>query len=326
MQSSPPASPAISRLRRHRALGADGTPERELFPVLGVDFGEIHALGLDRVQHLDAGLHQVGDERRDVPAGVVGDDHIRLGRFGRLHHAGETRFQVFPVKLMRHHDRLLHADIVAEMQQVGAAGRKGGGPLFSQDGDAFEMPFGQRVVGHHADHHLLHAAHVPGGLPDRAVQRNHGGNSACMERLDLPAALLRLRRVEFGVRVRGELLLRRKILHRVVHPAHMHRLRRRLVRHAPDREARAGQELPAGVAALVPVAELLAQEPGPEVAEREFEHVPVIGLLAVNLVEFSFKRRAEIEMHRLKFEPFAPPQLQDIFPLIHRIASAYADC
>ena len=48
-----------------------------------------------------------------------------LGRFGRLHHAGETRFQVFPVKLMRHHDRLLHADIVAEMQQVGAAGRKG---------------------------------------------------------------------------------------------------------------------------------------------------------------------------------------------------------
>ena len=81
---SPPPLPMVPRRRRISARTSSGVPKGSVFcssmlpqkqqpvAVVALQLGRVHAGRLDRVEHVDADLDELGDDVAHVAVGVIG--------------------------------------------------------------------------------------------------------------------------------------------------------------------------------------------------------------------------------------------------------------
>ena len=104
------------RAERQRLLGADAAPERQTPAVVALYLRDVHAFRLERVQHVQADLHEVGDDRPQRAAAVVGNpEAVRLAHGEDL---PERRLDHLAPHLGAHHHDALRADVVAGQEHV----------------------------------------------------------------------------------------------------------------------------------------------------------------------------------------------------------------
>ena len=153
----PPPGPSVSKRSRTSLRTSSGVPKGSVrwieidpwkdsrSPKSRFSFGACHVarLGLDRVQDVQAALDQVGNDRLDRAAGMVGD--LAAVALAQIDERLETGPQKPPPHLGRHEQARLRAEIVARHEDVEpAAGRFEGPPgVFQVEvGDAPEDVLG----------------------------------------------------------------------------------------------------------------------------------------------------------------------------------------
>ena len=108
-----------------------------------------------------------------MAAAVIKHHNIRINGPGRVDHLFQTGLQPFAVQVNAHHGSPLHPDVVPQIQQIRACPGIGLGPDDGPLGDGIQKVGGDRIIGHHVHHQILHAPDVPGSFPNGALHTAH---------------------------------------------------------------------------------------------------------------------------------------------------------
>ena len=121
----------------------------------------------------------------------------------------------------RHHDRLLHANIVAEPQNVHASFRKLPGTKTGHVCHLVQQIGRHGIFTAHIDKEVVHTAQIPGGLPDRALRPDKDRVPLLLDRRHLRLQVGVVQVCKIGPWILFEILNSCGILERMVHARHV---------------------------------------------------------------------------------------------------------
>ena len=199
-----------------------------------MELPEVHSLRLHRIQHIDAGFDQRGDQLRHPAAGVIKDHHIGIDGLCFVDDPLQPGHEPFLIEADAHHNGMLHTHIIAQEKGVGAGFGEGPGLHDSHIGHFVQQRGGHVILCHHVAHQVLHAPHIPGPFPDGGRHVSHGGAAGSV---DGSGPLLHggeNGKVKYREGIIFDLLHGVESVHGMVHIGHVvGRFRARFVGHAP---------------------------------------------------------------------------------------------
>ena len=294
------------RLRAQRA------PEGEAVAVFGVNFRKIHAFWLDGIENVDSRVDQVVDKRFHETAGMVGDENVWIDGSGGLYHIGETWLEILAIHVQRHHDRMLHADIVSKKNQIDAGLRVQACLCDGDFGDFVQMVDGHGIFIKHAHHHVFHAAHVPCAFPDGALHVSDSEKTLVMNDLRLFGCIGQGIWIEDGIRIVLHICQRCKMAHGMVHASHVHGFGRFFMADAENVEIDFMGESHIFEIGILPVREWLEQGADIDVSYWKLEFANVVAVMEFPF-EFVNHDGAKREIHSGVCDSIAAEQPVQIF-------------
>ena len=161
------AAHLVSRARGQHALRVHPAHECQSITELPLEFQRIHprTVTLDRVEHIQADLDQVADDRAQCAAAVIGHGQAPLLADGE--DARQLRLDLLAPGARAHHHTLLRRHVIARPQPVqGHPIARRFGQLNREISAAPEHLAGQVRIGGHIRQRIRHAAQPPVHLED----------------------------------------------------------------------------------------------------------------------------------------------------------------